>query len=118
MFLGVALQVVLSVRSRERTRVEQMFGWLKGSATLLCLLGVTWIFGYLMVIQGAHTVFAYIFTVLNCLQVRFNKVTARYEKLSYQIEISSGVVFFVCFYKTKIIYKKITRNKASKTLSK
>ncbi|VDK29191.1 unnamed protein product [Gongylonema pulchrum] len=70
-FLGVALHVVLSVRSRDRTRAEQMFGWLKGSATLLCLLGVTWIFGYLMVIQGAHTVFAYIFTVLNCLQGAF-----------------------------------------------
>ncbi|KAL3994676.1 7 transmembrane receptor (Secretin family) protein [Acanthocheilonema viteae] len=67
-FLGVALRVVLSVPNRCRSRTKQMLGWLKGSATLLCLLGVTWIFGYLMVIQGAGTVFAYIFTVLNCLQ--------------------------------------------------
>ncbi|VIO94192.1 Uncharacterized protein BM_BM1739 [Brugia malayi] len=67
-FLGVALRVVLSVPSRHRNRMEQMLGWLKGSATLLCLLGVTWIFGYLMIIQGAETVFAYIFTILNCLQ--------------------------------------------------
>uniref|UniRef100_A0A8R1TJV8 G_PROTEIN_RECEP_F2_4 domain-containing protein n=1 Tax=Onchocerca volvulus TaxID=6282 RepID=A0A8R1TJV8_ONCVO len=67
-FLGVALRVVLSVPNRHRTRTEQMLGWLKGSATLLCLLGITWIFGYLMIIQEARTVFAYIFTVLNCLQ--------------------------------------------------
>uniref|UniRef100_A0A0R3RJM4 Latrophilin Cirl n=1 Tax=Elaeophora elaphi TaxID=1147741 RepID=A0A0R3RJM4_9BILA len=67
-FLGVALRVVLSVSNRQQSRAQQMLGWLKGSATLLCLLGVTWIFGYLMVIQGATTVFAYIFTVLNCLQ--------------------------------------------------
>lgn len=69
MFLGVALRMVLSVPHRRRSRVGQMLGWLKGSATLLCLLGVTWIFGYLMVIRGAGTVFAYIFTILNCLQV-------------------------------------------------
>lgn len=61
--------MVLSVRSRDRSRAEQICGWLKGSATLLCLLGVTWIFGFLMVISGAQTVFAYIFTILNCLQV-------------------------------------------------
>uniref|UniRef100_A0A915PTL3 Uncharacterized protein n=1 Tax=Setaria digitata TaxID=48799 RepID=A0A915PTL3_9BILA len=69
--LGVALRVVLSVRSRHRSRTVQMLGWLKGSGSLLCLLGVTWIFGYLMVIQGAESVFAYIFTVLNCLQGMF-----------------------------------------------
>ncbi|VDK67357.1 unnamed protein product [Litomosoides sigmodontis] len=67
-FLGVALRMVLSVPHRRRSRMKQMLGWLKGSATLLCLLGITWIFGYLMVIQGAGTVFAYIFTILNCLQ--------------------------------------------------
>uniref|UniRef100_A0A1I7VX05 G_PROTEIN_RECEP_F2_4 domain-containing protein n=1 Tax=Loa loa TaxID=7209 RepID=A0A1I7VX05_LOALO len=67
-FLGVALRVVLSVPNCHRSHVEQMLGWLKGSASLLCLLGTTWIFGYLMVIQGAQTIFAYIFTVLNCFQ--------------------------------------------------
>ncbi|CAG9536866.1 unnamed protein product [Cercopithifilaria johnstoni] len=67
-FLGIALRMVLSVPNRRRNRMEQMLGWLKGSTALLCLLGVTWIFGYLMVIKGAGTVFAYIFTILNCLQ--------------------------------------------------
>ncbi|MCP9261821.1 Latrophilin-3 [Dirofilaria immitis] len=69
-FLGIALQVVISVpsRHRQRSQTEQILGWLKGSLTLLCLLGITWIFGYLMIIQGAGTIFAYIFTVLNCLQ--------------------------------------------------
>uniref|UniRef100_A0AAF5PXH9 GPS domain-containing protein n=1 Tax=Wuchereria bancrofti TaxID=6293 RepID=A0AAF5PXH9_WUCBA len=50
-FLGVALRVVLSVPNRHRSRMEQILGWLKGSATLL-----------------SKTVFAYIFTILNCLQ--------------------------------------------------
>ncbi|EJW87924.1 hypothetical protein WUBG_01165 [Wuchereria bancrofti] len=46
-FLGVALRVVLSVPNRHRSRMEQILGWLKGSATLLCLLGFTWIFGFI-----------------------------------------------------------------------
>ena len=37
---------------------------------LLCLLGVTWAFGYLTVIKQASTVFVYVFTILNSLQVR------------------------------------------------
>uniref|UniRef100_A0A0K0DPQ8 G_PROTEIN_RECEP_F2_4 domain-containing protein n=1 Tax=Angiostrongylus cantonensis TaxID=6313 RepID=A0A0K0DPQ8_ANGCA len=41
----------------------------QGSATLLCLLGVTWIFGFLTVINGTGgVVFAWIFTILNCTQ--------------------------------------------------
>ncbi|KHN75537.1 Latrophilin-3 [Toxocara canis] len=67
-FLAVALKVVMSVKSRDRTRVERMAGWLKGSGTLLCLLGVTWIFGYAMIVSKAEAVFAYIFTILNCIQ--------------------------------------------------
>ncbi|VDM95826.1 unnamed protein product [Thelazia callipaeda] len=69
--LGVALRVVLSIRSRDRSRTEQMLGWLKGSVTLLCLLGITWTFGYLMIIEATKTLFAFIFTVLNCLQGAF-----------------------------------------------
>uniref|UniRef100_A0A915AR09 Uncharacterized protein n=2 Tax=Parascaris TaxID=6254 RepID=A0A915AR09_PARUN len=67
-FLAVALKVVMSVKSRDRTKGERIAGWLKGSATLLCLLGVTWIFGYMMAISKAEPIFAYIFTILNCTQ--------------------------------------------------
>uniref|UniRef100_A0A1I7XZ25 C-type lectin domain-containing protein n=1 Tax=Steinernema glaseri TaxID=37863 RepID=A0A1I7XZ25_9BILA len=67
-FLFIALKVVLSVRSRDRTTSQRVAGWLKGSATLLCLLGITWIFGYLTAVTTAEPAFAYIFTVLNSLQ--------------------------------------------------
>ncbi|CAJ0608336.1 unnamed protein product [Cylicocyclus nassatus] len=68
-FLVIALRVVLSVKSRDRNRTDKIFGWLKGSATLLCLLGVTWIFGFLTAVGSAGgVVFAWIFTILNCLQ--------------------------------------------------
>lgn len=87
-FLGIALKVVLSVKSRDRNERERILGWLKvrfaglpscaawnhelfqGSATLLCLLGVTWVFGFLTAVGGAGgVVFAWIFTILNCTQV-------------------------------------------------
>lgn len=68
-FLGIALKVVLSVKSRDRNERERILGWLKGSATLLCLLGVTWVFGFLTAVGGAGgVVFAWIFTILNCTQ--------------------------------------------------
>ncbi|KAH7706260.1 latrophilin-like protein 2, partial [Aphelenchoides avenae] len=70
--LFIALRVVMSVR-RERTNAERISGWLKGSAMLLCLLGTTWIFGYLVNVPDSSTrvVFSYIFTVLNTLQGLF-----------------------------------------------
>uniref|UniRef100_A0A914Z8J9 Uncharacterized protein n=1 Tax=Panagrolaimus superbus TaxID=310955 RepID=A0A914Z8J9_9BILA len=43
--LLIALRVVLSVKSRDRSTSQRVLGWLKGSGTLLCLLGITWIFG-------------------------------------------------------------------------
>ncbi|TMS35584.1 hypothetical protein L596_002956 [Steinernema carpocapsae] len=67
-FLFLALKVVLSVRSRDRTTSQRVAGWLKGSATLLCLLGITWVFGYLIAVTRAEPAFAYIFTILNSLQ--------------------------------------------------
>ncbi|KAE9550338.1 hypothetical protein FO519_006444 [Halicephalobus sp. NKZ332] len=66
--LLIALRVVLSVKSRDRTTTQRILGWLKGSAMLLCLLGITWIFGFLTAIPETSIVFAYIFSVLNCLQ--------------------------------------------------
>ena len=66
--LLIALRVVLSVKSRDRTTTQRVLGWLKGSAMLLCLLGITWIFGFLTAIPETSIVFAYIFAILNCLQ--------------------------------------------------
>lgn len=68
--LVIALRVVLSVKTRDRTTQDKIFGWLKGSTLLLCLLGITWIFGYLTAVPTGEPVFAYIFTILNVLQVR------------------------------------------------
>ncbi|KAK6732024.1 hypothetical protein RB195_016417 [Necator americanus] len=68
-FLAIALRVVLSVRTRDRNKSDRVFGWLKGSATLLCLLGITWIFGFLTAVNNTGgIVFAWIFTILNCSQ--------------------------------------------------
>uniref|UniRef100_A0AC34F4U0 Uncharacterized protein n=1 Tax=Panagrolaimus sp. ES5 TaxID=591445 RepID=A0AC34F4U0_9BILA len=66
--LLIALRVVLSVKSRDRSTSQRVLGWLKGSGTLLCLLGITWIFGFLCAIPGTHIIFAYIFAILNTLQ--------------------------------------------------
>ncbi|CAJ0955599.1 unnamed protein product, partial [Mesorhabditis belari] len=69
-FLLIALKVVLSVNATDRSRSDRVRGWLKGSATLLCLLGITWLFGFLTAVKGSGStmVFAWIFTVLNCTQ--------------------------------------------------
>ncbi|CAI5442642.1 unnamed protein product [Caenorhabditis angaria] len=69
LFLLIALKVVLSVHSRDRTKWDRIIGWLKGSATLLCLLGITWVFGFLTAVKGGTgTAFAWIFTILNSTQ--------------------------------------------------
>ena len=44
---------------------------MKATVILLPLLGITWVFGLLAVNQES-SVFAWIFTVLNSLQVRYN----------------------------------------------
>ena len=44
--------------------------WLKGSAVLVVLLGLTWVFGFMYVNEDS-LVFAYIFTILNSLQGLF-----------------------------------------------
>ncbi|KJH46339.1 7 transmembrane receptor [Dictyocaulus viviparus] len=68
-FLVIALKVVLSVKSSARNKSDRILGWLKGSATLLCLLGVTWIFGFLTAVNGpTGIIFAWVFTILNCSQ--------------------------------------------------
>uniref|UniRef100_A0AC35THK6 Adhesion G protein-coupled receptor E1 n=1 Tax=Rhabditophanes sp. KR3021 TaxID=114890 RepID=A0AC35THK6_9BILA len=66
--LLVALKVVLSVRSRDRSTGNRIMGWLKGSTTLLCLLGITWVFGFMSAIRKVEPVFTFVFTILNSMQ--------------------------------------------------
>ncbi|CEF71551.1 Cirl [Strongyloides ratti] len=66
--LFIALKVVLSIRSRDRKTGNKIMGWLKGSSTLLCLLGITWVFGFLSAIKKIEPIFTFIFTILNSLQ--------------------------------------------------
>ncbi|XP_014676009.1 PREDICTED: latrophilin-3-like [Priapulus caudatus] len=80
--LVIALKVVFSVQSgatkmTEETTVDivspegkAIRGWLKGSVMLLCLLGITWLFG-LLYINNSFIAFAYIFTIFNSLQGLF-----------------------------------------------
>uniref|UniRef100_A0A0N4Z3Y6 C-type lectin domain-containing protein n=1 Tax=Parastrongyloides trichosuri TaxID=131310 RepID=A0A0N4Z3Y6_PARTI len=66
--LFIALKVVLSVRSRDRKTGSKIMGWLKGSSTLLCLLGITWVFGFISAIRKVEPIFTFVFTILNSLQ--------------------------------------------------
>lgn len=66
--------------------------WLKGSAVLVVLLGLTWVFGFMYVNEDS-LVFAYIFTILNSLQGLFififhcfmdRKVKKEYRRAIYK----------------------------------
>ncbi|XP_077981244.1 adhesion G protein-coupled receptor L3-like [Glandiceps talaboti] len=52
---------------REDSKMANLRVWLKASCALLCLLGVTWVFG-MMYVDSSTMVMAYIFTILNSLQ--------------------------------------------------
>ena len=54
-------------KSQNLSRLRDWTGWLKSSAVLLSLLGVTWVFG-LLYVNTNTTFMAYIFTVTNSLQ--------------------------------------------------
>ncbi|KAI6221598.1 CBN-LAT-2 protein [Aphelenchoides besseyi] len=69
--LAIAFRTVLSVQNRDRSLALRVYGWLKGSLTLCCLLGVTWVFGFLTAIQVVQPFFAFVFTILNSLQGAF-----------------------------------------------
>ncbi|XP_019631460.1 PREDICTED: adhesion G protein-coupled receptor L2-like isoform X3 [Branchiostoma belcheri] len=73
-FLIIALRVVYSHKSGKKMKHfktgTKFKSWIRGSLTLLCLLGVTWVFGVLYLDKGT-VVFAYVFTVTNSLQGLF-----------------------------------------------
>ncbi|KAJ8040328.1 Adhesion G protein-coupled receptor L2 [Holothuria leucospilota] len=52
------------------TRMEYLASWMRGALVLLCLLGITWVFG-LAYVNANLVVFAYVFTVFNALQGMF-----------------------------------------------
>ncbi|XP_077980917.1 adhesion G protein-coupled receptor L2-like isoform X2 [Glandiceps talaboti] len=70
------------------TKLQEFLAWLKGACVLLCLLGITWVFG-LLYINSQTMVMAYVFTALNSLQGLFifvfhclmnEKVTKEYKR--------------------------------------
>ena len=70
-FLVIALSAVFRTQSPGQiNRMKRMRGWLRGSVMLLCLLGTTWLFGFLYINNTSTIIFAYVFTILNSLQVR------------------------------------------------
>ncbi|XP_071954368.1 adhesion G protein-coupled receptor L2-like isoform X2 [Antedon mediterranea] len=48
-------------------RLEYIMSWVRGSFVLLCILGITWIFG-LLYVSDSTVMFAYIFTIFNSVQ--------------------------------------------------
>ncbi|XP_049517695.1 uncharacterized protein LOC119441924 isoform X2 [Dermacentor silvarum] len=53
----------------EKTTAEKVQNWVRGTFILLPILGVTWLFGFLMLGDDKlHTVGAYLFTIFNSLQ--------------------------------------------------
>ncbi|KAI1724825.1 7 transmembrane receptor (Secretin family) domain-containing protein [Ditylenchus destructor] len=75
--LILALKVLTGARTIATNIVEKQskrarfFGWLKGSASLLCLLGITWILGFLTAVGTGGAVLAFMFTLFNCIQGMF-----------------------------------------------
>ncbi|XP_078574309.1 adhesion G protein-coupled receptor L3-like isoform X5 [Branchiostoma floridae x Branchiostoma japonicum] len=73
-FLIIALRVVYSHKSGKKMKHfktgTKFKSWIRGSLTLLCLLGVTWVFGVLYLDRGT-IVFAYVFAITNSLQGLF-----------------------------------------------
>ncbi|XP_054721377.1 adhesion G protein-coupled receptor L2-like [Uloborus diversus] len=64
----LTLRSASSVRiKREKTGVENVKSWVKGSLSIMCLLGLTWCLG-LFYIDQKLGFFSYIFTVFNGLQ--------------------------------------------------
>uniref|UniRef100_A0A5S6QAE1 Latrophilin-like protein LAT-2 n=1 Tax=Trichuris muris TaxID=70415 RepID=A0A5S6QAE1_TRIMR len=70
--LFMALRTVLAVTvAQKKSNLTALRGWLKGSAMLLCLLGVTWGIGLFVAVEPTGTVLSYVFIVLNASQGLF-----------------------------------------------
>jgi hypothetical protein len=54
---------------------------IKGSASLSCLLGLGWAFGFVTIVYTQGNIVAIIFTTLNCIQVVYISYT--FQKLNY-----------------------------------
>jgi hypothetical protein len=65
--------VILFTKQRQQQRRQQQqrhFGlMIKGSASLSCLLGLGWAFGFVTIVYTQGNIVAIIFTTLNCIQV-------------------------------------------------
>ncbi|KAI8482581.1 hypothetical protein Bbelb_396480 [Branchiostoma belcheri] len=72
-FLAMTMRVIYTQKAHDRSNqseqgMEFKF-WIRVSLALVCILGLTWVFGVLY-ISSETLVFAYVFTVINSLQVQ------------------------------------------------
>ena len=65
--------------------------WLKGCLVLTCLLGVTWIFG-LFYLDHDTVIFAYIFTILNALQVLDDLFPVNFKFLVQEMSLENFMI--------------------------
>ncbi|KHJ44001.1 Latrophilin/CL-1-like GPS domain protein [Trichuris suis] len=67
--LFLALRTVFAITAaQKKSSVSAIYGWLKGSAMLLCLLGVTWGIGLFIAVEPTGSILSYVFIVLNASQ--------------------------------------------------
>eukprot|EP00058_Branchiostoma_floridae_P027788 XP_002613279.1 hypothetical protein BRAFLDRAFT_68244 [Branchiostoma floridae] len=72
-FMVMTLKVIFSQKSNkqgEKSEQGKLKFWIRVSAALLCVMGVTWVFGVLY-ISRETLVFAYVFTIINSFQGLF-----------------------------------------------
>ncbi|XP_078673400.1 adhesion G protein-coupled receptor L2-like [Branchiostoma floridae x Branchiostoma belcheri] len=73
-FMVMTLKVIYSQKSNKKgeksEQGQKLKFWIRVSVALLCVMGVTWVFGVLS-ISGETVMFAYIFTVINSFQGLF-----------------------------------------------
>lgn len=68
----------------------------KSTVILLPLLGITWVFGLLAVNENT-TVFAWLFTLCNSLQVCYSCTSTSFAKLTL-CSVQKCVIVYACFY--------------------
>ncbi|CAG0905455.1 unnamed protein product, partial [Darwinula stevensoni] len=71
-FLVLGLQrASLAAKTKKGRSNDQTITWVKGSASLATLLGVTWIFGFLYVEKVTYIIFGVLFVFFNSFQGAF-----------------------------------------------